>query len=231
MRFAEAVRAISPRHFIYENVASMPKGIRGYITEELGTEPITIDSALVSAQSRKRLYWTNIKGITQPGDRGIVLRDILETGVTARDKSYCIDACYYKGGSHTHPPNQAGRRQMVYEPLAPANAPVPVGHCGTGGQGNRVYAIRGKSVSLMANGGGRGGQVGLYEIDLPDGDYAIRKLTPVEAERCQTLPDGYTALGTDSSGRTVNISNTQRYKCIGNGWTVDVVAHIMGFMA
>jgi DNA (cytosine-5)-methyltransferase 3A len=81
----------------------------------------------------------------------------------------------------------------------------------------------------MANGGGRGGKVGMYKVDLPDGDYIIRKLSPIEAERCQTLPDDYTAYGTDDNGKNVNISNTQRYKCIGNGWTADVIAHIFGF--
>lgn len=82
----------------------------------------------------------------------------------------------------------------------------------------------------MANGGGRGGKVGLYRIDLPDGDYIIRKLTPIEAERCQTLPDDYTVFGIDHNGQIVNISNTQRYKAIGNGWTVDVISHIFSHM-
>lgn len=95
--------------------------------------------------------------------------------------------------------------------------PVRVGQYGKGGQGQRIYSVRGKSVTLSANGGGQGAKTGLYKIDLPDGDYIIRKLTPVEAERLQTLPDNYTA----------GISNTQRYKCIGNGWTVDVIAHIL----
>ena len=305
MRFAEAVREIKPRFFLYENVASMPKAIKEYISEELGCEPVPINSALVSAQHRKRLYWTNIGGIEQPEDKGIMLKDILETGLAAREKSYCIDACYYKGGSKSRLDNQSGKRQMVYEPIALADksqtiiaslhkenalsmvkrgktglfcayeavedaggadfgaalrtredengrfkrlevredgklnaltttntdsvvcSPVRVGIFGTGGQGNRVYSVHGKTVALMANGGGRGGKVGLYKIDLPDGDYAVRKLTPIEAERCQTLPDGYTALGTGDDGKTVSISNTQRYKCVGNGWTVDVIAHIL----
>ena len=72
-------------------------------------------------------------------------------------------------------------------------------------------------------------KTGLYKIDLPDGDYYVRKLTPIEAERCQTLSDGYTAMGIDDNGKTVNISNTQRYKAVGNGWTVDVIAHILSF--
>ena len=96
-------------------------------------------------------------------------------------------------------------------------SPVRIGQIGKGGQGQRIYSVVGKSVTLSANGGGQGAKTGLYKIDLPDGDYIIRKLTPVEAERLQTLPDNYTA----------GISNTQRYKCIGNGWTVDVIAHIL----
>jgi site-specific DNA-cytosine methylase len=109
-------------------------------------------------------------------------------------------------------------------------SPVRIGNIGKGGQGNRVYSVQGKTVSIMANGGGRGAKTGLYKIDLPDGDYTIRKLTPIEAERCQTLDDWYTAFGTDDKGNTVKISNTQRYRAIGNGFTVDVIAHILGFI-
>jgi DNA (cytosine-5)-methyltransferase 3A len=226
MRFVEAVRQIQPRFFLYENVASMPQSIKAYISEELGIEPILINSALVSAQHRKRLYWTNIKGVTQPDDKKILLRDIIQTGITARDKSLCIDACYYKGGNHTRPQSQSGKRNVVFE----AAVPVRVGEYAKGGQCNRIYSVRGKSIALTANGGGHGGKVGLYKVDLPDGDYIIRKLTPIEAERCQTLPDDYTAFGVDSNGKTVNISNSQRYKCIGNGWTIEVIAHILSFM-
>ncbi len=86
-----------------------------------------------------------------------------------------------------------------------------------GRQAERIYSVHGKAVSMKANCGGGGAKTGLYKIDLPDGDYIIRKLYPIEAERCQTLPDDYTA----------GISDTQRYKCIGNGWTVDVIAHIL----
>ena len=95
--------------------------------------------------------------------------------------------------------------------------PIRLGEYGSGGQGQRIYSVKGKSVTLSANGGGQGAKTGLYKIDLPDGDYIIRKLTPVEAERLQTLPDNYTE----------GISNSQRYKCIGNGWTVDVISHIL----
>lgn len=95
--------------------------------------------------------------------------------------------------------------------------PVRLGQYGKGGQGQRIYSVYAKSTCL---GGAGGGNRENYKIDLPDGDYIVRKLTPIECERLQTLPDNYTAC----------ISNTQRYKCIGNGWTVDVIAHIFSFM-
>lgn len=96
--------------------------------------------------------------------------------------------------------------------------PVRLGNIGnTTAQANRVYSVKGKSVCLQSQAGGGEAKTGLYKIDLPDGEYLIRKLTPLEAERLQTLPDNYTA----------GISDTQRYKCIGNGWTVDVIAHIL----
>lgn len=98
--------------------------------------------------------------------------------------------------------------------------PVQIGNIGSNAQAHRVYSIRGKSVTLNANGGGQGGKTGLYKIDLPDGDYIIRKLTPLECERLQTLNDNYTE----------GISNSQRYKCIGNGWTVDVIAYIFSYL-
>jgi len=95
--------------------------------------------------------------------------------------------------------------------------PVRNGEIGEGRQAERIYSVQGKAVSLKASNGGGGSQTGLYKIDLPDGNYIIRKLYPIEAERCQTIPDNYTE----------GISNTQRYKCIGNGWTVDVISHIL----
>ena len=262
MRFAEAVRRIKPRFFLYENVASMHGDIREYISGELGCKPVLINSALVSAQQRKRLYWTNISGVAQPEDRGILLKDILETGMAAREKAYCIDASYAKGISKNRLDIQYGKRQLVYEPfilhenalfaanrrrtrrsgvramidagksIPAADIPFPlcVGYVGADSQGSRVYSVHGKTISIMAMGGGRGGRVGLYKVDLPDGGYTVRKLTNIEAERCQTLPDNYTAFGVDNKGKAVKISPTQRYKCVGNGWTVDVIAYILSHM-
>ena len=188
-----------------------------------------------------------IPNVTQPADKGILLRDVLENGVFWQEKSYCVTASYQ--GAAFHNTMERKQRTMVAVPVATVNGkshtipatyykagtdlfpvyraensrqkiavPIRIGQIGKGGQGQRIYSVRGKSVTMTANGGGMGAKTGLYKIDLPDGDYIIRKLTPIEAERLQTLPDNYTA----------GISNTQRYKCIGNGWTVDVIAHILG---
>lgn len=251
MEYVRALRESECRYFLYENNQSIHQNIKDKISKYLGIQPVMINSALVSAQNRKRCYWTNIPNVTQPENLGIMLADILESGVPWQDKSYCMTARY--SGAITSNTLERKQRTMIAEPIGAAQrgryvddniseqhievrkdnksnclttvqkdtlvcAPVRVGQYGKGGQGQRIYSVRGKSVTLSANGGGQGAKTGLYKIDLPDGDYMIRKLTPVEAERLQTLPDNYTA----------GISNTQRYKCIGNGWTVDVIAHILG---
>ena len=213
MEFVRALKESQCRYFIYENNYSIHQNIKAEISEKLGVQPIIINSALVSAQNRKRCYWTNIPSVIQPQDKGILLKDILESGIGWQDKSYCMTASY--NGAVFRNTLERKQRTMVAEPVI---KPIRVGEYGKGGQGQRIYSVYGKSVSLTANGGGQGAKTGLYKIDLPDGDYIIRKLTPVEAERLQTLPDDY----------TMGISNTQRYKCIGNGWTVDVIAHILG---
>lgn len=191
---------VKPKYFLLENVASMPKEAKAVITEALGVEPIMINAALVSAQNRKRLFWTNIPNVTLPEDRGILLRDILENANTDKLKSYCIDASYYKGASWKSY-QEKGRRQMV-----------KVGQFNSGGQGDRIYSEDGKSVALSANGGGRGAKTGLY---LTNNE--VRKLTPVECERLQSLPDNYTD----------GVSNTQRYKALGNAFNCAVIKHIL----
>ena len=273
--YVRILREVKPKYFILENVASMPKEAKEIITRELGVEPIMINASLVSAQNRKRLFWTNIPNVTQPEDRGILLKDIIEDGVCDRDKSYCIDANYYKGGKigGTH---QSSTR----------NYTIRIGKINKGGQGDRIYSPQGKSVGLSALGGGRGAKTGLYAVNkkeivlggeplqvLKEGrteegkksrkeirektgkdstlrsathkayfgregtkancittclgveghiveNFMIRKLTPVECERLQGLPDNYTE----------GVSNTQRYKALGNAFNVDVVAHILSFI-
>ena len=207
--------------FLLENVR-MKKEWQDEITRCMGVEPVLINSALVSAQQRNRLYWCNWE-VGQPEDKHILLKDILETStgdnvnistylrdygtkgkiMTLEDeKTQCLTASMGTGG---------GNIPLVAEPIR-------VGHFGKGEQGQRIYSVRGKCICLSSALGG-GNQVWL-KIDLPDGDYIIRKLSPIEAERCQTLPDNWTE----------GISNSRRYQCVGNGWTVDVIAHIFSTM-
>ena len=216
MEYVRALRESECKYFLYENNYSIHQNIKNFISEKLGVQPIIINSALVSAQQRKRCYWTNVPNVEQPQDKKILLKDILETNIsfgiciTKENKSQTIKAQYSKTSLANTQYSGSNGATMIAEPIR-------IGQIGKGGQGQRIYSVVGKSVTLSANGGGQGAKTGLYKIDLPDGDYIIRKLTPVEAERLQTLPDNYTA----------GISNTQRYKCIGNGWTVDVIAHIL----
>jgi DNA (cytosine-5)-methyltransferase 3A len=313
-KFVEAIEIIKPKYFLLENNVGMPKEAYEEISRLMGCYPVMINSALVSAQTRKRYYWTNIGPqelnlfgfptckIPQPEDKGILLKDVLEKNTLAPDeksraiigsigrttdreyfkknqgqlvaepikipentiKGYaeinqgeCMDLTHInsttrRGRAMTEKANCLQTQSEFYQYIKPcalqnrgegkqpefngndkANAltsvqtdsmvlePLQLGHIGnTNAQVNRVYSVRNKSVTLKANAGGGGAKTGLYKIDLPDGEYLIRKLTPLECERLQTLPDNYTE----------GISNTQRCKCIGNGWTVDVIAHIFSFI-
>ena len=260
-----------PEYFLYENNKSMAGPIREQITAELGVEPILINSARVSAQNRQRLYWTNIPGVKQPEDRGIVLRDILESGVCWREKAYTLMA------AHERSVVNAIARNGKF-PFNGAAEPVRIGTIESGTQTNhdskpfRVYSPNGKAVTLQGEAGGYGAKTGLYAvpvnpsefargggavypinfdaegqmtaeiggrarviyevrdgritikgeqypIKLADGFYIIRKLTVLECKRLQTVPDSY----------IFPVSDTQAYRQLGNGWTVDVIAHILSF--
>lgn len=212
MQYVRALNEARPTYFLYENNYSIHQNIKDEISRQLGVQPIMINSALVSAQQRKRCYWTNIPGVVQPADKGIMLNDIIDPDAVGwNKKSYCMTANY--AGATLRNTLERHQRTMVA-------VPVRIGDIGSNSQGQRVYSVYGKSVCLSAQPGGQGGSTGLYRIDLPDGDYVIRKLTPIEAERLQTLPDNYTE----------GVSDTQRYKQVGNGWTVDVIAHILSFI-
>lgn len=215
--YFRALKTVRPKFFLLENVASMKKQDRDKISEMLGVEPIMINSALVSGQQRKRLYWTNIPNVHQPEDRGIYLKDVLqdENAVpcalrTRKDYSGSYKRLEVKKDGKANSLTGVRTDSMCC-------VPIRIGQYNSGGQANRVYSVQGKSVSLSANEGGGGAKTGLYRIDLPDGDYIVRKLSPIECERLQTLPDNYTE----------GISDTARIKALGNGWTVDVIAHIL----
>ncbi len=307
--FVKCVDTLKPKYFLLENVR-MKKEYLDIISEYMGVEPIFINSSLVSAQSRQRYYWTNIPGIEQPEERGIVLRDILEDQVGSEhyvgdnmqknykggnqlnpnyksqantihnsdkksgticagthgyangyvgdkhkpvkqternarhlkqldDKSLCMTATMYKG---------AGNNGMTLVPQHIGTAVDVNGHDIL----KRVYSPDGKSPTVnTCQGGNRepkvvsGAYRGRYNEDgsisqklelrkddksnamtasfnhkinfLTKDEVYWRKLTPLECERLQTVPDNYTN----------HVSNTQRYKMLGNGWTIEVIAHIL----
>jgi len=205
--YVRLLRELQPKYFLLENV-KMKQESMDVITEALGVEPIFINSNLVSAQNRQRYYWTNIPMDKLPDDKGIMLKDILEDGYVDRDKSHCIDANYFKGGN-LKSYFEKNRRQLVFSD----DGLCHVGDADLKGHGyvRRVYHPDGKAPSLCA---ASGGNLEPKTFISPD---SWRKLTPLECERLQTVPEGYTA----------HVSNTQRYRMLGNGWTVDVIAHIM----
>ena len=208
VRVLREAKAINPGlKFLVENT-KMKKEYVDIISEILGVEPVLINSNIFSAQNRARLYWTNFDIPELPEDKGIVMADILEDGFTDRDKSFCIDASYYKGGN-LRSYFEKHRRQLVFSD----DGLCHIGDADINGHDllKRVYHRSGKApcVNTM-NGGNREPKVYVEGMKY-------RKLTPLETERLQTLPDNYTA----------HVSNTQRYKGIGNGWTVDVICYIM----
>lgn len=259
--YVRALQEVKPKYFLLENV-KMDQTSMDVITEMLGVEPIEINSALVSAQSRRRLYWTNIPGLEQPEDRHIYLKDILEENPEnpvylsneTRDrflgygvpflegtekKARCLSAMEYikngKQGKYLKCFNYSssgrgngkveGRASEAHKALTlTATGYTQRGFTGViqvnpsteaGGKQpynqNRVYSGEGKAPALTAAFAGR---TNVLESDV---DFRIRKLTVLECKRLQTVPDDY----------KMNVSNSQAYKMLGNGWTVDVIAHIL----
>lgn len=347
--FVRIKKECNPQWFILENVASMPKADRDIITREMGVEPVMFNASLVSAQCRKRLFWTNIP-FDLPADRGILIKDILEADVdekfyvkkpmtpTPNKKPGAFVQVGYFGAENECKVGGAALRVYDTEAKAPTLASVghlvkvghvgekdsqtnriysaegkaptqckgpgggalptliKIGHVGGDMQGNRVYSTEGKATTLSAEGGGLAGgttlilskhqQTNLREVDekahtlcstMYKGSHAngttlvkvgrdmgrrldkdgrrqegnvdvpitrsldlrtddksntltsvgkdnlvvtdrIRKLTPIECERLQGLPDNYTE----------GIAMTNRYRCLGNAFNVDVIAHILG---
>lgn len=302
--------------FLIENV-KMKKEFEEYIThhteQALGhVEKHLINSALVSAQNRQRYYWSNIQGITQPEDKGLVLADVIESDFVDRDKAHCLDANYFKGGN-LKSYFEKNRRQIVFKcgamrgryivdgnradhtvdsmagkteqriecrgddktnaltTVQKDNLLIQVGSLyKNNGDARRIYHPAGKGRTLKGEAGGGGAKMGLLacntlivpeatkkgyveiepnqcvDLTFPNSKtrrgrkmvdksncltaanheyshwngFSYRKLTPVECERLQTFPDGWTE----------GVSNTQRYKALGNAWTVDVIEHIFSFI-
>ena len=247
---------LKPKYFLMENVL-MKQESQDIISEYLGVKPVMINSSLFSAQNRKRLYWTNIPFDTMPtADKGIVLQDILEEDGIANEamtnklgKSHCITARY--NGAVWWNSIQRKQRTMVQvgeadnikgfdsiKRIYSPNGKAPTLTTMQGGHREPKVAI-GRVVNrrLDEHGVRKDGQLDLpftKQLEVSDtgksnclttftkdnvlvNGMQWRKLTPLECERLQTVPDNYTN----------HVSNSQRYKMIGNGWTVDVISHIM----
>jgi DNA (cytosine-5)-methyltransferase 3A len=280
---------LKPKYVLLENVR-MKKESEDIISDYMGCSPIRINSSLLSAQSRNRLYWFSELvddkyvpiNVSQPQDKGIFIKDILEelpfgdipnylannwggeprgNKVKSIDdpKANCLTASMYKGQIPTYIKKIIPKEN----PTVSKDGLIRVGSADLNGHDylKRVYSRHGKAPTLTANGGGNlEPKVGIarivnrrldengtrkdYQLELPftkvielrqddksnclttlqkdnvvvkEEVYGWRKLTPLECERLQTMPDNYTN----------HVSNSQRYKMIGNGWTVDVIAHIL----
>lgn len=192
--FYGALQLHKPKYFLLENVV-MPKEDEDVITRLLGVEPVLIDSGKFSAQNRDRLYWTNIDFDKNLPNSNLVIKDIMQKEV---EEKY-----YYKDREfELHSPNK--------RVIGNLNTHTKEGKRHFTELTSRIYNIDHKCATLTAVSGGH------QEKKIYDGK-GIRKLTPLEYERLQTLPDGYTE----------GVSNSQRYKMLGNGWTADVIAHIL----
>ena len=209
----DALKELKPKYFLFENVP-MKKEHQDRISEGIGVEPTMINSQDFSAHHRKRLYWTNIKiDGWHDLNQDVSLKDILEDGV---------DANYFKGGSMKMY-KEKSRRQLVFDTEKKKGC-RQIGVADIKGYDiiKRVYDPDYKAPALTTmQGGWRQPKVATSELYW-------RNLTPLECERLQTVPDGYTKYGMFASDEDEKpISNTQRYKMLGNGWTVAVISHIM----
>lgn len=165
------LKEVNPTYFLMENVARMKAEDKDFITELMGVEPVRINSSLVSAQLRDRLYWTNIPNITMPQDKGIELQSVLTSGYTDRKKARALLV------SDSRPLRDTAR--MIHR-----------------------YKDTGFTTIVWEKEGD---------------DSSVRYMNQTELERCQTVPEGYTKCLTRNEAADV----------LGDGWTVDVIAHIL----
>ena len=287
--FVRIQKEIVPDYFMLENVRVTKKWLPMF-NEAMGIKPLRINSLLVSAQNRDRYYWHNLGHIEQPDDdrKLLVIRDILDYSVSDSFPKHRVEkfeetmkdeAVQSKNGIvQLNQPSFSQQRVYGIEGKSPTIAagnlgggkepckikmerPIRVGEVNKGSQGDRIYSIEAKGITLSAQSGGTAGNGNMlierpcepkvlidkicnvnpsgngmngnvYGVDAKsptvttnkgegnkisgDEGATYRKLIPLECERLQTLPDNYTE----------GVSNSQRYKMIGNGWTVDVTAHI-----
>ena len=213
--YVRILRILKPEVFLLENVR-MAKKWKDMFSQALGVEPLLLNSNLVSAQNRKRLYWTNIKNIEQPEDKGIFIKDILEAAV---DEKYYLTNKQARGLKIQSRKHKRKGNGFTFNPINNFNT--------------KSYTLTDVGKNRLTN-----NYLIVPEntkkgyITVKDGDCLltshqflvynhprVRKVTPLECERLQTIPDNYTSI----------VSNSQRYKMLGKGWTADIISHIYAF--
>ena len=253
--FWEYVRILyetKPKYFLLENVV-MNKKWESVITKTLGVEPIMINSSLLSAQNRKRLYWTNIPNVTQPEDKGITWGDVKESGVNGESYYYTENALHWLAQS-----SRKRDKVLTVHQNSDKMQMIEASHCkkysnqrffGIVDTPNDTQAVAGMVGRCIVDGKRVDGKMKVagtttqyieFRYDgktnclttvakdnvvvpftkpnrVPVDGLFFRYITPLECERLQTVPDNYSSV----------VSDTQRYRMLGNGWTVDVIAHIL----
>lgn len=252
--FVRLKNETNPTWFLLENVL-MKKEFQDVISNQLGVEPIMINSTLVSAQNRKRLYWTNIPVNTYPEDKGITWKDVREHGVELetmyytdvgldwigrhgsrknkklilydeREKVKCLDSGYSKKYASQRffaiidekPAKIVGRRLNENGTRKDNDSTIEMTQCLEVSFNDKMGCVSTVSKDTVVSTLPSGQYRNVYK-ELENGKH-YRYITPLECERLQTVPDNYTN----------HVSNSQRYKMLGNGWTVDVICHIFSFM-
>lgn len=223
--YVKALEILKPKYFLLENV-NMDKEWEDVITEYVGVEPIKINSGLVSAQERLRTYWTNIPGVQQPEDKGIVILDIVENNVTDYECNY-FD--YDDLGMQIETRNgvivRNGTKYKSYlraengdgVDMAVPKSDTRRGRVHKGKVGTLDTSCKWAFCLSVCE------VLGIDEDDeeiLGESEHFLRWPTMTEFERLQTIPDGYTS----------GFSNRQRKKMIGNGWNIDTIAHILSYI-
>lgn len=197
--FVDIIKHYKPKYFLLENVLMSRKAWTKVIDDNMGVEGVLINSKLVSAQERKRMYWANWE-LSQPKDRGVSLSDVLE-----KDKTWTAS---YITGRKINP--LTGKREDD-NPDVPYTQSLHV----KDGE-DKAYCLTTVQKDSMISNKPPKARIANAFVDLEQGtDW--RYFTAVEAERLQTLPDGYTA----------SVSDNQRFKMLGNGWNVDTIVHIL----